>query len=91
MKWHYIVHTYLYTWLLHRNFITKQLEELSQQISEIKFEDLPYPWLDIVPLYHFLKKNSQPFTALGDPTKIAWNVDEKLGLMNVKRGINDKR
>jgi hypothetical protein len=57
---------------------------------EIKFEGLPSPWLDIVPLYHFLKGYSQPFTGL-DPAKIAWNVDEKLGLEKVKRGISDKK
>lgn len=80
--------------LLHRNvqnFITQQLEELSQHIHEIKFEGLPSPWLDIVPLYHFLKGHSRPFTGLGDLAKISWNVDDKLGLVNVKRGINDKK
>lgn len=82
------VHDY-YT--LYRTFITQQLEELSRHISEIKFEGLPSPWLDTVPLYHFLKEYSRPFTGLVDPAKISWNVDDKLGLVKVKKGINDKK
>ena len=52
----------------------------------MKNEGSPVDWMLALPLYHFLKGQSEPF---GEPgTSVMWERDMNLGLSVVKQKVN---
>ena len=69
-----------------RDEVSEYLCNLCKKVAGSKNGGSPIEWMLALPLYHFLKEQSEPF---GEPElNIVWEREQSLGLKSVQQKSN---